>query len=73
MLPGAGAAKSGYGDRSERAKPRHFRPFLALVEAALPAAECLAGDAVLIGNFTGNFAISGLPRPISLARNCCRR
>jgi hypothetical protein len=63
-------------------KARHWRAFLLLKKEILRNMDCLADDAVLIapvsnanslltGNFTGNFAVSRLPRPISLARNRC--
>ena len=58
------------------AKGRHWRAFLQSVKVrpGTPAPPgwrrsvdrtCLRADSLLTGNFTGNFAILGLPEPIS--------
>ena len=67
---------------SQFAKARHWRAFLRLQRVKSPGAglpgwrrsadrTCLHQNSLLTGNFTGNFAVSRLPRPISLARNRC--
>src|ERR1700720_4494875 len=58
------------------AKARHWRAFLRVSGTVSPSAGLpgwrrsadrtrLQANSLLTGNFTGNFAISGLPRPIS--------
>src|ERR1700682_1834678 len=61
---------------SQSAKARHWRAFLRLLRVKSPGVGLvgwrrsadrtrLQPNSLLTGNFTGNFAISGLPRPIS--------
>ena len=64
------------------AKARHWQAFLLISGTFSPGAglpgwrrsgdrTSLQANSLLTGNFTGNSAISGLPRPIFVARNRC--
>jgi hypothetical protein len=74
FLPGSGQIWSLETDR-QFAKARHWRSFLALLRAESPGTglpgwrrsadrTCLYENSLVSGNFTGNFAISGLLQPI---------